>query len=270
VGATTSTARSEGNSFCYRTSNTKTFSRLLGIDTVPVYILINKVANRGIFILTVPTELLGQDMKLAPGMVLLTINSYAMTSGTDVDNCLRDRWRKPFSYTYAINDHGKAKVLSGTVHQAQPVSPASSTLPSISESQGVRLMLQLINQSRAEDGLSPLSSDARLERLAGDYASYMAQNADKFDVRGKESPHTDLMGRSPEQRAHATGISNFLNENISRSAWPMDEKLVRQMHDQMMHSEGHRAAIMNKDARLVGIGIDHSSDRSFLTEEFGH
>ncbi|MBI2811712.1 MAG: hypothetical protein HYX67_12920 [Candidatus Melainabacteria bacterium] len=288
--ATKTTAQAK--SFAYRTSSAQTFSNTLGITCVPAYVLLNKVANQGIFVVSAPTTELGRRMNLVPGTVLLTVDNYSMVSAKAVDSWLAHRSKKgPISFTVAVDNNGQARVQTGSVQpdsstavatsagstsagttsagasSGDPHAPRSVTLTSGSAKP---YLLTLLNKSRATGGLAPLQSDATLAQYAQTYASYLANNASKYDVRDpNNNPHQDLNGRGAVERAQQAGITNFQNENIGRNVGGLGLLGIKILHDQMMESAGHRPAIMDSEAHLVGIGASQAGDRLFLVEVFG-
>ncbi|HEY9732782.1 MAG TPA: CAP domain-containing protein [Drouetiella sp.] len=290
-------AEAQPKSFAYRTSSTQTFSTTLGVNCVPAYVLINKIANQGIFIVSAPTAELGKKMNLSPGTVLLTVDNYSMISAKAVDSWLSHRSKRgPISFTYATDNNGKALVQSGSVQadsasaSAPPGSSSSSKSSSSAASHGIAsrdvlsmpmggsgggggiapYLLTLINGSRVAGGLSQLQSDSSLARYAQSYADYLAANASKYDVKDpNNNPHQDLNGRGALERAQQAGITNFANENIGRNVGNLGIAGVKVLHQQMMDSPGHRPAIMDSEAHLVGIGAAYAGNRLFLVEEFG-
>ncbi len=282
----------QAKSFAYRTSSAQTFSNTLGISCVPAYVLLNKVANQGIFVVTAPTTELGKKMNLVPGTVLLTVDNYSMISAKAVDSWLAHRSKKgPIAFTVAVDNNGQARVKAGSV-QADANAPiaagatsngatstgASSTSGSAQASRSITLtsgsakptLLAMLNKSRATGSLAPLQSDATLGQYAQTYAEYLANHASKYDVRDpNNNPHQDLNGRNQLERAQQAGITNFLNENIGRNIGGLGLLGIKVLHDQMMESSQHRPAIMDPEAHLVGIGAMQAGDRLFLVEVFG-
>jgi uncharacterized protein YkwD len=292
----------QSKSFAYRTSSAQSFSSTLGASVVPAYVLVGKVPHQGIFIVSAPTADAGRKMNLSPGVVLLTIDNYSMISAQAVDNWLSHRSKRgPITFTYATDNDGQPQMHTGSA-QVDIASAGSSGGTSSGTSSGTTsgttlgsasgasrspsqnrnpasmpaggssssVMLALLNKSRAEGGLSPLALDATLSRFAQSYADYLGSNATKYDVRdAKNNPHADLNGRGPVERAQQAGISNFLNENIGRNIGNMGIYGVKVLHEQMMGSAGHRPAIMDPEAHLVGIGSTQVGNRLFLVEEFG-
>lgn len=284
-------ALAQTKSFAYRTSNNQTFSNTLGVNCVPAYVMQGKVAHQGLFITSLPTTDLGREMKLSPGMVLLTVDRYSMVSAKAADNWLAHRSRSsPISFTYATDSNGVASVQSGSVTaggasgglsasgaattatKTTGVVTTRNVLPSSSISGGAvpQVMLGLLNDSRQGGGLSALQSDSRLSQYAQTYADYLAAHADKYDVRDpNNNPHQNLTGQDQFERARQAGIENFLSENIGRNVGTLGFGGVKILHNQMMSSPGHRPAIMDAEAHKVGVGAAQAGNRIFLVEVFG-
>lgn len=103
-------------------------------------------------------------------------------------------------------------------------------------------MLRLINAERAMAGEGPLKMDADLTRLARDYS------ADMF-TRGYFS-HNTPEGVDPFQRMKKASIKyRYAGENLA-----LAPTLMR-AHTGLMNSPGHRANILQKAYKKVGIGI---------------
>jgi uncharacterized protein YkwD len=270
----------------FRISDKTAYSYRLGVMTTPALVISNNRSHPGIYVTTSPNSALGQNMKLAPGIVLLTLDGYRITSSKMADGWLGHRSDKPLTFTYAVAVNGKSKIFSGQV-QLSPstIQPSTSTSASPGVSSGrsasapsmaseadlAVFCLSLINGSRANNGLGPLRDDGTLARFASDYANYMAKNAKDYEVTSSRNPHKDLYGRSQLDRAQLAGITNFLNENIGRASRETftDQQTLSTLHSQFMESEDHRMSILDPEAHVVGIGIARLPTRFYLTEAFG-
>ncbi|MGE3270670.1 MAG: CvpA family protein [Chloroflexota bacterium] len=103
-------------------------------------------------------------------------------------------------------------------------------------------MLTLLNQSRAENGLEPLTMDPTIREVARGYAVTMFQQG--FFA------HIGQDGTSPFDRMRAGGVSfRAAGENLALAP------TVQVAHDGLMNSPGHRANILNGRYRRVGIGV---------------
>jgi len=110
--------------------------------------------------------------------------------------------------------------------------------------------LCLLNRVRSRHGLPPLRLNARLSRAARAHSRDM--------VRRRYFAHDSLNGTSPFSRMRATHYvprhaSWWLGENIGWGSGSLAEPvaLVRAW----MHSPPHRANILSRQFRDVGIGI---------------
>ena len=100
--------------------------------------------------------------------------------------------------------------------------------------------MNLVNEERAKEGLSELKLDARATAAA--------------NVRAKEIKqqflHTRPNGESFSSALIEQGVTfRRSGENI---AW--GQKTPKQVMNAWMNSEGHRANIMNKNFKNIGIG----------------
>ena len=103
---------------------------------------------------------------------------------------------------------------------------------------------RLINEARAKEGLAALPANNALNAAAQTFAGYMRQT-------GKFSHDAD--GRSPTARAKAAGYAGGVGENIAMSgAGP------QRVFDMWMNSPGHRANILGKNYRCLGLGKEGS------------
>ena len=104
-------------------------------------------------------------------------------------------------------------------------------------------MREMVNQQRTAKGLPKLSTDERLTQAAQAHACDMARKG-YFSHRG-------VNGSTTMSRVKKLGYRACLSaENISYG-WP---DTGRAMQD-LMQSSGHRANILRKQARAIGIGV---------------
>lgn len=101
-------------------------------------------------------------------------------------------------------------------------------------------MLRLMNEARRVHGVAPLLLDGNLNVAAQSFVRYISET-------GKFSHSAD--GRSPTERAKAAGYSGGTAENIA-----MGPSHVRPVFDMWMKSSGHRANILGKAYRSLGLG----------------
>ena len=131
-------------------------------------------------------------------------------------------------------------------------------------------VLCMINEQRSERGLVKLRANAKLRRAAERHSRNMTEN-DFFD-------HVSPSGTTPVERVKAagylTGASSWaVGENI---AWG-EQRLStpREIMQSWMESPGHKANILNRGFRHVGIGVvvgapvDDASGGATYTTAFG-
>ena len=110
------------------------------------------------------------------------------------------------------------------------------------------LLLELTNESRADEGLSKLAWDEDLEKLAAEHANDMTTQ--------RYINHHDLEGRKCELRYNIMSGTDQVSENIAyyeiHDAIYLTEKLVRRMHQHWLDSESHRLNIMEQAHTHLG------------------
>lgn len=103
-------------------------------------------------------------------------------------------------------------------------------------------LLQLVNQTRLQNGLVPLTMDDTLVKVAE------AHSRDMF-ARGYFA-HTDPDGHSPFDRMTAAGVTyKTAGENLAYAA------NVSLAFNGLMNSPEHKANILEKSYRRVGMGV---------------
>lgn len=110
--------------------------------------------------------------------------------------------------------------------------------------------LCLLNRVRAQHGLAPFRLNAKL--------SHAARRHSRDMVRHRYFGHASRNGRSPFERMRAThyvprNTSWWLGENIGWGSGSLAEPIA--MVRAWMHSPPHRANILSRHFRDIGIGI---------------
>jgi uncharacterized protein YkwD len=103
-------------------------------------------------------------------------------------------------------------------------------------------LFALVNTERRAAGLLPLVWDNRLAAIARSHSRDMAENGFIAHV----SPTT---GDTVTRVSKAGGRYEMVTENVGQ------EGGVRQAHQGLMHSPGHRANVLNQHALFIGIGV---------------
>lgn len=117
-----------------------------------------------------------------------------------------------------------------------------------------RYFVSLVNQSRAESGLSTLQIEKSLNDSSDAHSLWML-DADVFS-------HTGVNGSSSKDRMVSAGLDLQGNwrtaENIGYVSVTGDNGLndeIRDLHQMLLNSPGHAANIYNPDFSLIGIGL---------------
>jgi uncharacterized protein YkwD len=119
-------------------------------------------------------------------------------------------------------------------------------------------VLELTNQERARNGVPALTAQAALAAAAQGHAVWMASTGN--------FSHTGEGGSSVAQRAQRAGYSStYVGENIAMG-YPTPEAVVQGWMD----SPGHRANMLNRNYRHLGIGIKRDGGgRPYWVQNFG-
>jgi len=123
------------------------------------------------------------------------------------------------------------------------------------DSAGEKQLVELINQERVREGLQPLVVDERLTQAARKHTELMVKNkalSHQFD--GEPSPQMRFVDENLR--------ADRLAENV---ALEMD---VAGAHAVLMNSPPHRANILSPSYNAVGVGVMHSGDLLYVTEDF--
>lgn len=117
-------------------------------------------------------------------------------------------------------------------------------------------MLELVNQSRRQHGLAPLTFDPELGSVA------RAHSREMFEL-GYFAHQSPVTG-APGDRLHAAGIAfGVAGENLAYAP------TVEIAHRGLMQSPGHRANILSPDFQRVGIGVVAAPNGGkMFTQEF--
>lgn len=144
--------------------------------------------------------------------------------------------------TYLIVAVLAATFLAGSVAVSPPASAASS------------LELELAryhNIARDSRGLRRLSLDTTLSDKARAHSRVMARRAQIF--------HSSSL---PRAYGSGEGAWTYLGENVGVGG------SMRSLHDAFMRSTSHRANILKRPYRRMGIGVVRSGSRSYVTVAF--
>jgi uncharacterized protein YkwD len=116
-------------------------------------------------------------------------------------------------------------------------------------------IIALINQERTERGLEPVVKDDSLTRAARLHTQLMVE---KHELTHRLSDEPVL-----RDRVAVTGLAfDAAGENVAYDG------SVQHAHVEFMHSPGHRANILLPKFNAVGVGVVHSGNLVWVTEDF--
>ncbi|WP_184568095.1 CAP domain-containing protein [Sulfitobacter undariae] len=116
-------------------------------------------------------------------------------------------------------------------------------------------MLNLINEVRSSFGLDPLKLETNLNESAEDHSQWM--------MKENVFSHTGENGTTSTQRITSAGFDllgswgtaeNLAVQTVRGAEGYLDD--VKDLHESLMNSPGHRANILNPDLKYIGIGIE--------------
>ena len=143
---------------------------------------------------------------------------------------------KPFGHSLALASL-LGLCLAGSLQAASHKLPVQSQNPA----QLIERLLVLHNAQRAKQGAKPLALNVKLTAAAKEYAEFLARTG-KFG-------HSEE--GSPSQRIKKQGYSfRAMGENIAKGQGTAESAV-----NSWMHSDGHRANIINKKFKEVGFGV---------------
>ncbi len=116
-------------------------------------------------------------------------------------------------------------------------------------------LVDLINESRRQQGLAPLTVDPRLTQAARKHSQLMAS-------RGALSHRLPDEPSIPNRFAAENFPSDRQGENIA-----LDQD-ADSAHRELMHSPPHRENILDPEYNVVGVGVVRSGRDIYVTEDF--
>ncbi|MFC0530174.1 CAP domain-containing protein [Phytohabitans kaempferiae] len=118
-------------------------------------------------------------------------------------------------------------------------------------------VVEITNQERAEAGCGPVRVNTRLANAARLHSQDQADH--------NNMSHTGSDGSSPWQRSERAGYDNAIGENVAAGY-----RTSAAVMDGWMNSDGHRANILNCDAKAIGVGLAYASNGTpYWTQMFG-
>ncbi len=136
-------------------------------------------------------------------------------------------------------------------------SAAPTSVPSGDGNNDQQVVLNEINQFRAQNGLPPVRLSAKLNQAAQGYSEEMAQDG--------HFSHTSLDGTTFGQRIRRTGYQpGAATENIAKG-----QKSPHDAVQAWINSPGHRANLLNPDVTEIGVGRAVGADGSVYWTQDG-
>jgi len=130
--------------------------------------------------------------------------------------------------------------------------------PSFQISADEQELINLVNEARQKEKLSPVKPNKILFATARAHAGNMAQQ--------KQMNHV-LDGKGPAQRLLGAG---YVFSNCAENIAAGQGQTLADVFNGWMNSPGHRANILGKQFRDIGIGIASGSDnQTYYTQVFG-
>ncbi|PKL59712.1 MAG: hypothetical protein CVV33_06420 [Methanomicrobiales archaeon HGW-Methanomicrobiales-4] len=147
--------------------------------------------------------------------------------------------------------------------------------------EAARIIFELTNEARSEEGLPPFKWDVHLATIAKNYSDQM--------VVQKFFSHTDPNGHDQSYRAKAAGYNTVKDieggqrlgvaENIAFIGTgnvagfgyvnPTDpSSIASTLMDGWMKSKGHRANILDPLSDRIGVGLSYNGEYWYATQEF--
>jgi uncharacterized protein YkwD len=135
---------------------------------------------------------------------------------------------------------------------ASDPAPSAAATASVEEQ-----VITLVNRERAANGCAAVAPQPQLAEAARRHSQDQA-------AHGSMS-HTGSDGSSPWDRAERAGYARAIGENVAAGYRTGDAVMTG-----WMNSDGHRANILNCQAKAVGIGLDAATDGTiYWTQMFG-
>lgn len=169
-----------------------------------------------------------------------------------------------------------SKLVVEPLHQEtstlEPVHDSGLGLRILTDPELVDYFMWLINEERINYGLSSVILDDLAAKTGQAHAAEMAGNG--------YMSHWNQSGFGPDIRYSLAGGTEWVQENVY-SSWqrydngtpvPIEDwnSVIKQAHEALMNSPGHRANILNPDHTHVGIGLayDPKTGEFRVAQEF--
>jgi uncharacterized protein YkwD len=117
-------------------------------------------------------------------------------------------------------------------------------------------IVALANQARAAVGVSSLAWDPALAIAARQHCLRMAAEG---SISHRYAGEADLSERAGQAGAHFS----LIEENVATGPDPAT------IHEEWMHSSGHRANLLNREVDRVGVAVVYSRGTLFAVADYG-
>ena len=118
-------------------------------------------------------------------------------------------------------------------------------------------VVRLVDAMRSRRGLTPLIKDERLRRSARRHCADMAFQ--------HTLAHQLPRGPDPFTRMMTEGFPDPAGENIA-----FGQETPHRVMEAWMRSRPHRLNILNPEFRVIGVGLLHTPDGLWWTQNFGY
>lgn len=154
---------------------------------------------------------------------------------------------------------GLTPLAVAPVHAAeQPAAATADSQASYYDAQAERQLLEMANRERARAGLPPLQKDEGLTQAAREHAAAMASQQKLSHQLAGEPNLEHRLAANTKTHLDQTG------ENVAFAA------SVDQAQDSLMHSQPHRANLLNAGYNVAGFSVVRSGSLLYVTQDFGH
>jgi uncharacterized protein YkwD len=260
-------------------------SRYLGASGVAAYIVSAQGTNSGLLLNDVSAGGLAARIGMAPGDVLLNLNSHVVDSASQADRILAETASGTLRCAFARQGSNGLQLYNLSTayqNQAPPSLPfaftATSPSPTKSSSNAHKdtltslpqlesYLAELVNADREKYGLAPLSYSSSIAEVARTFAQDMAK-------RGFKN-HIDPEGRDPTARGAAAGLTIQLGENFGWSAGMNYTDGAKKCNNDMMAESpddptNHRGNILNPKYGSIGCGaaVSAKTGELIMVEDF--
>ncbi|BCB82176.1 hypothetical protein GCM10022251_46150 [Phytohabitans flavus] len=135
--------------------------------------------------------------------------------------------------------------------------PATGGGTSPAQSADENKVVEITNQERAAAGCGPVKVNTKLASAARLHSQDQAEH--------NKMSHDGSDGSSPWERSERAGYTNAIGENVAAGY-----RTSAAVMDGWMNSDGHRANILNCNAKAIGVGLAYASNGTpYWTQMFG-